>query len=323
MSKFLPELSKQIHSEVIREVIDKNYASIIPVWVPFQLTWVNSVYRTFHDYEKYMIVMYLLKTTFETYAKNLTTLNYDEYFNQFEFEIEKINVMEISKSLKIAKETTRRKINELEKIGVIKKINKKIIIDRNTWPNIKPDDTIERITRFLSTLSKICVAEKKISEPFNNEILTKISKEYFSFVWILYYEMQFPMLLGFKKIFGDLESFHVNGVCIINQALNSKKHDNSEMSKEFYLEKYMWGDQRSETGVNAMSISDITGIPRATVIRKLNKLLKEKFLKVDNKKHYSSTGHHAQKLLEVQKITLDHLSKFTARVYNLCLMKNN
>jgi len=34
-----------------------------------------------------------LKTTFETYAKNLTTLNYDEYFNQFEFEIEKINVM--------------------------------------------------------------------------------------------------------------------------------------------------------------------------------------------------------------------------------------
>ena len=323
MSKFLPELSKQIHSEVIREVIDKNYASIIPVWAPLQLTWVNSVYRTFYDYEKYMIVMYLLKSTFETYAKNLTTLNYDEYFNQFEFEIEKINVMEISKSLNIAKETTRRKINELEKMGVIKKINKKIIIDRNTWPNIKPDDTIKRITRFLSTLSKICVTERKISEPFSDEILTKICKEYFSFVWILYYEMQFPLLLGNKKIFGDLESFHVNGVCIINQALHSKKHDNSEMSKEFYLEKYMWSDQGSETGVNAMSISDITGIPRATVIRKLNKLLKEKFLKVDNKKHYSSSGHHAQKLLDVQKVTLDNLSKFASRVYNLCLIKND
>ena len=71
-----------------------------------------------------------------------------------------------------------------------------------------------------------------------------------------------------------------------------------------------------------MSISDITGIPRATVIRKLNKLLKEKFLKVDNKKHYSSTGHHAQKLLEVQKITLEHLSKFASRIYNLSLMKD-
>jgi len=267
--------------------------------------------------------MYLLKSTFETYAKNLTTLNYDENFNQSEFEIEKINVMEISKFLNIAKETTRRKINELEKMGVIKKINKKIIIDRNTWPNIKPEETIKRITGFLSILSKICVTERKISEPFSNEILTKICKEYFSFVWILYYEMQFPMLLGYKKIFGDLESFHVNGVCIINQALHSKKNDNSEMSKEFYLEKYMWSDQKSETGVNAMSISDITGIPRATVIRKLNKLLKEKFLKVDNKKHYSSTGHHAQKLLEVQKITLDNLSKFASRVYNLCLTKKD
>ena len=322
MSKFLPELSKQIHSEVIREVIEKNYTSILPVWAPLQLTWVNSVYRTFHDYEKYMIVMYLLKTTFETYAKNLTTLNFDEYFNQFEFEIEKINVMEISKSLNIAKETTRRKINELEKMGVIKKINKKIIIDRNTWPNIKPEDTIKRITRFLSTLSKICVAERSVSEPFSNEILTKICKEYFSFVWILYYEMQFPLLLGNKKIFGDLESFHVNGVCIINQALHSKKNDNSEMSKEFYLEKYFFADKKDFSGINAMSISDITGIPRATVIRKLNKLLKEKFLKVDNKKHYSSTGHHAQKLLEVQKITLDNLSKFASRIYNLSLMKD-
>ena len=323
MSKFLPELSKQIHSEVIGEVIEKNYVSIIPVWIPLQLTWINNVYRTFHDYEKYMIVMYLLMTTFETYTKNFTKLNYDEYFNQNEFEIEKINVMEISKSLNIAKETTRRKINELEKMGVIKKINKKIIIDRNTWPNIKPEETIKNVTRFLSTLSKMCVAERKISEPFSTEILVKICKEYFTFVWILYYEVQFPMLLGYKKIFGDLESFHVNGVCIINQALHSKKNDNSEMSKEFYLEKYMWSDQKSETGVNAMSISDITGIPRATVIRKLNKLLKEKFLKVNNKKHYSSSGHHAQKLLDVQKVTLDNLSKFASRVYNLCLMKND
>ena len=323
MTQKIPQISNQIRSEDIREVLEKNYASILPVWSPLQLSWVNSVYKTFHDYEKFMIVMYLLMNTFQTYAKNFVKLNYEEYFDQNELEIETINVMEISKSLNIPKETARRKINELEEMGSIKRINKKIIIDRNTWPNIKPEETIKRMTRFLFTLSKICFNEGAISEPFSSEILTKTCKEYFSFVWLLYYQMQMPMLLGFKKIFGDLESFHVNGICVVNQALHSKKNDNSEMSKEFYLEKYMWSDQRSETGVNAMSISDITGIPRATVIRKLNKLLKEKFLKVDNKKHYSSTGHHAQKLLEVQKITLDKLSKFATRVYNLCLMKND
>ena len=70
-----------------------------------------------------------------------------------------------------------------------------------------------------------------------------------------------------------------------------------------------------------MSISDITGIPRATVIRKLNKLVKERFLKIDDKKHYSSTGVHAQKILDVQKNTLDNLSILTARVFNLSLLK--
>ena len=267
--------------------------------------------------------MHLLMQTFEAYSKNFVKLDYDEYFDQNEVEIKSINVMEISKSLNIPKETTRRKINELEEMGAIKRINKKIIIDRNTWPNIKPEETIKRMTRFLSTLSKICVNEGLIQEPFSSESLTKTCKEYFSFVWQLYYEMQMPMLLGFKKVFGDLESFHVSGICLINHALNSKKNDNSEMSKEFYLEKYFFADKKDFAGINAMSISDITGIPRATVIRKLNKLIKENFLKIDTKKHYSSTGVHQKEILDVQKNTLNNLSKFTARVYNLSLMKDN
>ena len=323
MLQEIPKISKQIRSEDIQDSLDKNFVSIMPVWVPLQLEWVNNVYRTFHDYEKFMIIMHLLMTTFDTYSKNFVKLNYDQYFDQNEVEIETINVMEISKSLNIPKETTRRKINELEEMGAIKRINKKIIIDRNTWPNIKPEETIKRMTRFLSTLSKICVSEGIMLKPISIELLTTTCKEYFSFVWLLYYQMQMPMLLGFKKLFGDLESFHVNGMVIINQALNSKKNDNSEMSKEFYLEKYFFADKKDDVGVNAMSISDISGIPRATVIRKLNKLVKNKFLKIDNKKHYSSTGVHGKKLLEIQKQTLINLSKFAARLYNLSLIKND
>jgi len=323
MSKLIPEISKQIRSEDIREVIEKNFVSIMPVWAPLQLAWVNNVYRTFHDYEKFMIIMHLLMNTFEAYSKNFVKLNYDEYFDQNEVEVKIINIMEISKSLNIAKETARRKINELEEIGVIKRINKKILVDRNTWPNIKPEETMKGMTRFLSTLSKMCLNEGLISEPFSSERLTETSKEYFSFVWKLYYEMQMPMLLEFKKVYGDLESFHVGGICLINHALNSKKNDNSEMSKEFYLEKYFFADEKDFSGINAMSISEITGIPRATVIRKLDRLIKENFLNIDNKKHYSATGVHAKKILSVQKNTLDNLSKFTARIYNLSLMKDN
>ena len=323
MLKLLPEISKQVSSEDIREAIDKNFVSIMPFWTPLQVAWVNNVYRTFHDYEKFMIIMHLLRQTFESYSKNFVKLNYDEYFDQTEVEIKSINVMEISKSLNMPKETTRRKVNELQEMGVIKRIKKKIIIDRETWPNIKPQETIKRMTRFLSTLSKICVDEGLMQESLSSESLAKTCKEYFSFIWQLYYEMQMPMLLAFKKVFGDLESFHINGIILTNQALNSKKNDNSEMSNAFYLEKYFFADNKDDAGVNAMSISEITGIPRATVIRKLNKLIKENFLKIDTKKHYSSTGVYQKEILDVQKNTLNNLSKLTERVFNLSLMKDN
>ena len=232
--------------------------------------------------------------------------------------------MEISKKLNISKETTRRKINELIESRTIKKINKKIIIDRGTWPNIKPEETMKNMSYFLSTLSKIIFEEGFMLEPVDSNRIVRAVKDNFSFVWKLYYEMQMPMLLMFKKIHGDLETFHVHGVCLSNQALNAQKINTSEMSKALYLEKYFFGDRQEFSGINAMSISDITGMPRATVTRKLNKLVKEKFLTVDRKKHYSTNrGVHKKKILLVQNTTFINLSKFAARIYNLSLTKDN
>ena len=320
----LPKISKQILSKDIHYALSKNYTSIQPIWVPIQIRWMNNLYRTFHDYEKFMIIIYLMVKTFDYYSKNFVKLNYDEFFSQNEIEVETLNVMEISNALNIPKETTRRKINELEKLGAIKKSNKKIIIDRDAWPSIKPEETMKNMSYFLSTLSKIIFEEGFMLEPVDSNRIVRAVKDNFSFVWKLYYEMQMPMLLMFKKIHGDLETFHVHGVCLGNQALNTQKINTSEMSKALYLEKYFFGDRQEFSGINAMSISDITGMPRATVTRKLNKLVKEKFLTVDSKKHYSTNrGVHKKKILLVQNTTFINLSKFAARIYNLSLMKDN
>ncbi|MDA9637698.1 hypothetical protein N9S91_01650 [Candidatus Pelagibacter sp.] len=320
----LPKLSKKILSKDIYYTLSKNFTSIQPIWVPIQMRWMNNLYRTFHDYEKFMIIIYLMVKTFDYYSKNFVKLNYDEFFSQNEIEVETLNVMEISNALNIPKETTRRKINELEKLGAIKKSNKKIIIDRDAWPSIKPEETMKNMSYFLSTLSKMLFEEGFILEPVDSNRIVRAVKDNFSFVWKLYYDMQMPMLLMFKKIHGDLETFHVHGVCLGNQALNAQKINTSEMSKTLYLEKYFFGDRQEFSGINAMSISDITGIPRATVIRKLNKLVKEKFLTIDSKKHYSTNkGVHKKELLIVQNNTFINLSKFAARIYNLSLMKDN
>ena len=321
MNKFLPDVSKQITSKEIFNLLELKYSEIAPVWMPLQVQWMNEAYRTFNDYEKFMIVMHLLAKTFEFYANNFVKLNYEEYFNQNQVEIKKINVMEIANSLNIPKETARRKIVELEELGTIKRLKKKIIIDRETWPNIKPKDTVIRVSRFLSTLSKILYEEELIEKTFSSECIANVAKENFSYVWKLYYDMQIPMLLNFKEILGDIESFHVHGICLVNQALNSKTNDNSQMSKEYYLEKYFFSTDT--VGINAMSISDITGIPRATVIRKLKKLVKNKFLKIDDKKHYLTTGDHQRLLLDIQKKNFKNLTKFASVIFNLSSQKNS
>ena len=48
-----------------------------------------------------------------------------------------------------------------------------------------------------------------------------------------------------------------------------------------YQKQVMGSDER---GMNAMSLSDITGIPRPTVVRKLKWLIDDDFLIINDKK---------------------------------------
>ena len=323
MPRSIPNFKEQVHFEDIYKTLEDNYSSIGSIWMPLQLEWINGIYQTFKDYEKFMIIAHLLSRTFEFYSKNFVRLTYDEFYDQKQIEIEKYNIMDISKNLNIPKETTRRKVKELEDLGHIKRLQKKIVIDNGTWPNIQPKETIKRLSRFFSSLSKILYEKKIISEPIPSEEISLTIKEFFSHIWPLYYDMQMPMLLRFKKETRDLESFHVWGICIVNQVINSSRNKVSHMSKEYYLDKFVFQGHENATGINAMSISDISGIPRATVIRKLNNLLKRNFLKIDDKKHYSTSGFHQKTMLKIQNENFKNLAKFASSIFNLNIYKKN
>jgi len=73
-------------------------------------------------------------------------------------------------------------------------------------------------------------------------------------------------------------------------------------------------------GLNAMSISDITGIPRATVIRKLKALVEHSYLKIDAKKHYRLTGNFIQRLAPLQTPILNKLANFSSQIFNLHIL---
>ena len=316
--KNIPNISKQIYYQDTINVFINSYSQIGPQWTAYQMDWFNGIYLAFKDHEKYLIVVYLIKKTLDFYSRNFTKLTYDDFYSKDTVEIEKFNVIDIARDLNIPKESARRKIVELEKSSVIVRKNKKIILDRSAFPFVKPVNSIIRMSRFLSSLSTMLVDEKILSKPISSKDLEKIILDNFSYVWKLYYELQIPMMLNYKKIFGDIETFHIFGTCVVNQHLHlqtttKNNKDRSEFLKSLYSNYEM-------PGVSAMSISDITGIPRATVVRKLKKLIKIKYLSIDKKKHYKLTGNFVRTLGPLQKTVLNSLSSFATAIFNLKLL---
>ena len=317
----IPKITKQIYKEQVLSVLDNKYSTMGPMWVNYQMDWNNGVYASFKDHDKFLIIIFLIKKTLDFYSKNFTKLNYDQFYSKDTVEIEAFTIIEISKALKIAKETSRRKVQELKENGAIRKLKKKIIIDRSKFYYTKPVNSIKRISRFLSTLSEMCEESNVLSKKFTSDELEIVIKENFSYIWKLYYELPIPMMISYKKIFNDLESFHIFGTCIVNQHLYAKKISTDHVKRDTFIESTY--SNKKMLGLNAMSISDITGIPRATVIRKLKKLVKQKHLKIDAKKHYRLTGNFARKLKPLQKDVLIKLSKFSTDIFNLAKLQFN
>ena len=315
MKTIIPDISKQIYKEDTFAVLEKKYSTMGPAWVSQQMEWMNGVYASFKDHDKFLILIYLVKKTLDFYSRHFTKLNYEEFYSNDSTEIEKFTVSEISKELNIPKESTRRKVLELENEGVIKIIKKKLIIDRSFFFKTKPIKSIERISRFLATLSEICVDEKVLPKRISSESIELIIKNNFSYAWKIYYELQIPMMIGYKKIFKDLESFHIYGICVVSQHLNAKKLTEEFIGRADFFENIVKG--KKIQGINAMSLSDISGIPRATVIRKLRNLVKNNFLKIDDKKLYRLTGVFTKKFMPIQKTVLIKLAKFSTQIFNL------
>ena len=83
------------------------------------------------------------------------------------------------------------------------------------------------------------------------------------------------------------------------------------------------------TGVNASSISEITGIPRATVIRKLRATEKKGLLHKDKQQLYTIGRNYKPKLRDLEKVFMENqmdLCRFVATFFELyrnSLLKQN
>ncbi len=306
--------NKIFDNKNIQKIIVKNFEELASFYYKLLSEWMNSSYEVFQDIDKYRIILYLINKDFEYYIKNEEVENYDNFFMYDKsLELEQINIIEISKSLNIPKESTRRKILSLEEFGVLQKIGKKIYIDRSAYKLVQPKNTLKNLCVLLSKISEMLKNENLISSSINADIISDILKDNFSYCWYHFYQFIFIITKRWKLQLGDLEIFSV-GMVIVCHSIVNKNYKGIGLNFSEY-EKDMLNSE--EGGVNTMSISEITHIPRPTVVRKLNYLLKNKYVSINKKKQFNINMRDKalSSTINIQKQNISSLSDLVFKIF--------
>ena len=315
------DFSKTLTDDQVYESIMSHYSTLSKDWISHQWNWMNNVYASFNDHYKYMIVISLAEKTLQFYDQMNILYAYDEYYSKSYLQIEKFSITELCEKLDLPKETIRRKVLELEKEGVITRNKKKIIIDGKAFNFIKPENQIKFSAKYIYLVSQALNKDKTYSKKLDQKMIENVIKKKFSLCWRWFYRMQIPLIIGYHKFMKDLITFHIWGTICMNQILNVSKHlntgDNKNSLDYFKTNNVLIENLGSDSGISAMSISDMTKIPRATIIRKCKYLIEEDLIRLNKKKQYVLSSMNFRKILPYQTEVFKYKAKFIRKVINL------
>ncbi len=312
----IPSVSAEVNfnQSKINKAISKNFNKISPAFYKLISEWFIAAFSNFKDIEQYVILIYLIRNDFIFYRRNGIILDYETFYKDKKLEIPKINITTISKDLQIPKESVRRKIGLLEKAGVLSKIGKKILINRDAYQTVRPIKTLKNVSTLLSTFSEILFEENIINSKYSQEELQTTIKKNFSFCWYQFYKFLFIYMDTIKKQYPDLEAFCI-GMVIMYNAATHKDFKNKNLNLNKWRSEISVADK---VGLNTMSISDISQIPRSTVVRKLKILKNASVIEMNSKKLYKIkfTEKSLKEGVKTQNEVLKSLSNFVVRIYN-------
>ena len=312
--KNLPSITNQIDENKIFKIINKNFSKIAPLYYQLITSWLIRAYNVFNDIDKFIILIYFINKDLIFYRKNGLIIDYDTFYKDKSIEIPKINISDVSKDLNIPKESVRRKVQELEKAGIIKKIRKKIFVDRGAIVVAKAEKTLKDFSLLINMFNKTLVEEKMTSNVYDVDQISKSIKDNFSFCWYQFYKFLFIFTTRWRDNIADLETLAIGLVVLLNTVENR-----SFKAKDLSIKQFQESAQGFDNiGVNTMSLSDITGIPRPTVVRKLKYLINNNFLHIDEKKLITLNikGSTLVRITKLQDLNMKNLSNFLYRIFN-------
>ncbi len=308
-------LAKNIEEKILDNWVEYQY-----LFVEFQSKFLTGLHFRYKGIENANLALYYAR---ETHHGILRRKDYDLEFNlsyeklwknHSEINPRQISVIKIATETHLPKETTRRKILQLIKQKVLNKKNSNVgWLPNEQYKknyNLLINEEIKDVTRLISFVSE------KINLSISKEVITKELKEKFSFYWFHYLNTQLKYFSLWNKRVNDLEL-----VLIILQVANlfiSKAKKKNLFHKSLYGNPNLFKEFMSAS-ISASSISEVTKIPRATCVRKLETLVKLKIiLKDPSLKRYYIIPDSVTEELILRKITEDVVRLFS-EFYFICL----
>ena len=275
---------KKFEKSNIEKVLRDNFSRLMPTFYEMESSFLSGVYKRYGDLEGGNIVIYFARDLhLEILRKRENDLSFDLSLDMFwqnhkNIRQGKKKIIVVSKETGLPKETARRKIISLIKKKHLKKEEK----NRLFWePASEHKETyLKIIGEQINSLSKFILEQTKLLQL--NVPLVKIEREIkknYSFYWYHYLTVQLQYIKFWQEKLNDLEMLLI-GLQTTIQTVNhlNRKTENGYLT---HLKSQKNFDLK-EANISATSVSEVTGIPRATCIRKLDKFVKMKVLEKDS-----------------------------------------
>ena len=277
---------KKLEKKNVEKILLDNFVDLMPSFYEMESSFLSDIYTRYGDLERGNIIIFFAKDLhLEILRKREVDLNFDlsldEFWNNHKNIIQKKKkIITIAKSTGLPRETARRKIISLIETKHIKKTEKNTIF----WePDSKSKDSyIKIIGEQINSLSKFIF---QLLNFFSlNVPVSKIEKEIknnYSFYWYHYLNTQLEYMKIGQLRFKDLEMLLIGLQTLIQSIRDLKISSRIQSLDSFLLSKAIKSTDSFDvknSGISATSISEITGIPRANCIRKLEKYIKMKLV---------------------------------------------
>ena len=325
---------QEILPQDIVQLLKENYTSLMSAFYEMQSSFLSDVNKRYKGIETANIILCFARSMhLEIIRQREKNLNFNVSLENFwdnfgKITKPKVKIVSITQDTGIPKETVRRKVKNLLNLGfLLENSDSKgytwnfLPKEKNLYFNYMSDQT-KTLAKFVSNFAN------RFNLNLNIKIIEKEIQSQFSFYWyhFLSCELEWLKMWQLKLKDNDLLLIALQAtIPTLQYAEKLQEGKNTEINMDNIFKiigKIHSKHDSSQSAISAMIVSKVTGIPRATCIRKLEKLVSLGFLirETKTKKYYvnQATEARTKNIMNRENVnsTINIFSQYFAIILN-------